>query len=62
MFPMEAQALLDLVCNELASHPVPLNDPSIPIDHIFTTGDSILDKALGGGIRTSKLWEITGER
>ena len=33
-----------------------------PLDEIFSTGDYILDQALGGGIRTGMLWEIVGER
>jgi hypothetical protein len=28
----------------------------------FTTGDSRLDEALGGGIRTGMIWEVAGER
>jgi len=28
----------------------------------FTTGDSRLDKSLGGGIRTGMIWEVVGER
>ena len=28
----------------------------------FTTGDSRLDEALGGGIRTGMVWEVAGER
>ncbi|KAF8226173.1 hypothetical protein L208DRAFT_1144307, partial [Tricholoma matsutake] len=27
----------------------------------FTTGDSRLDEALGGGIRTGMIWEVAGE-
>lgn len=29
---------------------------------VFTTGDPILDDALGGGLRPGTLWEIVGER
>ena len=28
----------------------------------FTTGDAVLDSALGGGIRTGMVWEISGQR
>ena len=28
----------------------------------FTTGDSQLDRSLGGGIRTGMIWEVAGER
>lgn len=31
-------------------------------DEKFTTGDVVLDKALGGGIRTGMVWEVVGER
>lgn len=33
-----------------------------PLDELFSTGDTTLDQALGGGIRTGMLWEIVGER
>ena len=32
------------------------------LDEIFTTGDGVLDQALGGGVRTGMVWEICGER
>ncbi|KAF9036700.1 P-loop containing nucleoside triphosphate hydrolase protein [Panaeolus papilionaceus] len=32
-----------------------------PPNSTFTTGDSLLDDALGGGIQTGMLWEIVGE-
>ncbi len=45
---------------------VPLIDldrlDTFPADEIFTTGDQILDKAIGGGIRTGMIWEVVGER
>lgn len=28
----------------------------------LTTGDAVLDRALGGGIRTGIVWELVGER
>ena len=31
-------------------------------DEYFTTGDVVLDRALGGGIRTGMVWEVVGER
>ena len=31
-------------------------------DEQFTTGDEILDSALGGGVRTGMIWEVVGER
>lgn len=39
-----------------------LNDSDLPRDDVFTTGDLLLDKAVGGGVRTRKIWEIVGER
>lgn len=61
----EAQLIVETVCEELAagaSQPRLLSDSEIRRDQIFTTGDASLDKALGGGIRTGKVWEIVGER
>lgn len=59
----EAQEIVSSVFNELKSPPLfHLDDPDVPKDEIITTGDSILDQALGGGVRTRKLWEVTGER
>ncbi|KAJ2917639.1 hypothetical protein MD484_g2769, partial [Candolleomyces efflorescens] len=40
---------------------VQLDGLTEPLDEIFTTGDTVLDQALGGGIRTGMLWEIVGE-
>lgn len=39
-----------------------LDDMDLPRDDVFTTGDAILDKALGVGLRARKVWEIVGER
>ncbi|KAI0083979.1 P-loop containing nucleoside triphosphate hydrolase protein [Irpex rosettiformis] len=58
----EAQEIVNLVFDELKPLPLHhLGDPDIPKDDIITTGDNILDNALGGGVRTRKLWEVTGE-
>ncbi|KAJ2933983.1 hypothetical protein H1R20_g3114, partial [Candolleomyces eurysporus] len=40
---------------------IQLDELTEPLDEIFSTGDHILDQALGGGIRTGMLWEIVGE-
>ena len=58
----EAGAILDTVCRELQSEPRFIDDPDVPRDQCFTTGDLTLDDALGGGIRTRKVWEVVGER
>lgn len=59
----EAQEIVNTVFDELESPPlIHLDIPDIPQDDLITTGSHTLDKALGGGVRTRKLWEITGER
>lgn len=59
----EAQEIVNTVFDELESPPlIHLDTPDIPKDDLITTGDETLDKALGGGVRTRKLWEVTGER
>ncbi|GJE86856.1 DNA repair protein [Phanerochaete sordida] len=57
----DAKLIVDAVCDELAPKLHRLDDPGLPRDEKFTTGDALLDRLLGGGIRTSKLWEIAGE-
>jgi len=39
-----------------------LDDLSSDGDEKFSTGDAILDKALGGGFRTGMICEVVGER
>ncbi|KAJ3550775.1 hypothetical protein NM688_g5001 [Phlebia brevispora] len=59
----DAQNIVDTVCEDLASQ-LPLrtlDDPESCRDQTFTTGDRLLDEALGGGVRTGKLWEIVGQ-
>ena len=58
----EAQEIVNIVCDELAPPLHSLDDPEVPKDEVFTTGDAIIDRVLGGGIRTGKLWEVVGER
>ncbi|KAI0684270.1 P-loop containing nucleoside triphosphate hydrolase protein [Cytidiella melzeri] len=58
----EAQEIISLIFDGLSSPPLlNLDHRDLPHDDVITTGDSILDRALGGGVRTRKLWEITGE-
>jgi hypothetical protein len=59
----EAQEIVNIVLDELQTPLLlSLDRRDLPQDETITTGDSILDKILGGGVRTRKLWEITGER
>jgi DNA repair protein RAD57 len=59
----DAQNILNTVCDELAPERlISLADPELPKDETFTTGDALVDRLLGGGIRTGKLWEVVGER
>jgi DNA repair protein RAD57 len=53
---------MDSVCKERCK-PVRLLEHVVQEgNEVFTTGDSQLDNALGGGIRTGMVWEIVGER
>jgi hypothetical protein len=61
--PLEIKRIVDAV---LSASPWPeinrvdtLDDED---DEHFTTGDVVLDRALGGGIRTGMVWEVVGER
>ncbi|KAF8969859.1 P-loop containing nucleoside triphosphate hydrolase protein, partial [Flammula alnicola] len=60
--PLDVKRIVDAV---LDSIPAPeltgLDRLSLVNDEKFTTGDDILDDALGGGIRTGMIWEIVGE-
>ena len=59
----EVQEITNVVFDNLKGPELlSLNDSDLPRDDVFTTGDSLLDKAIGGGMRTRKLWEIVGER
>ena len=60
----EAQTILDTVCSELEPQLqlLSLEDSELRQDECFTTGDAVLDRAFGGGLRTGKVWEIVGER
>ena len=59
----EINATIDLICNELHEEPTSILRDGIHLeDESFTTGESQLDEALGGGIRTGMLWEICGEK
>jgi len=61
--PLEIKRIMDVV---LRATPWPvlnrLDSLDGSEDEKFTTGDFVLDKALGGGIRTGMVWEVVGER
>jgi DNA repair protein RAD57 len=57
----EINSIVDKVSEELEQPPIPLSE-AVDFGVKFTTGDKLLDQALGGGIRTGLLWEFCGER
>ncbi|KAF8626775.1 hypothetical protein AX15_004693 [Amanita polypyramis BW_CC] len=60
--PIEFKAIVDIVCKECNSFQLRcLSDIKSEGDELFSTGDSTVDFALGGGIRTGMIWEIVGE-
>ncbi|EGN96037.1 hypothetical protein SERLA73DRAFT_185531, partial [Serpula lacrymans var. lacrymans S7.3] len=57
----EAQKAFSDVCDQL-SRPLHYLGQFVPgHESIITTGDSELDCAVGGGIRTGMIWEVVGE-
>jgi DNA repair protein RAD57 len=62
--PSEIRTIIDLICTHLAPVPRTLEDvlDKGGGEQKFTAGDEILDRALGGGIRTGMVWEFVGER
>lgn len=58
----EAQEIINTVCDELAPKLYTFYHEDLPKDETFTTGDALVDRVLGGGIRVGKLWEVVGER
>ncbi|KAJ7581013.1 P-loop containing nucleoside triphosphate hydrolase protein [Mycena floridula] len=59
MSPTEVKAVIDVLLRNNLDNIRPLSD--VEDEKIFTTGDQFLDKVIGGGIRTSMLWEVVGE-
>ena len=55
------QTILDAVCAEMAPKPQLVSRFSVNESCCFTTGDELLDKALGGGVRAGTVTEICGE-
>lgn len=58
--PVEVKRVIEKVLNSVPLFTLKHLD-TLP-DEIFTTGDELLDRALGGGIRTGMVWEVVGER
>jgi len=59
--PVQVKQIFDKVLNSVPLLKFDTLD-TLPDDEIFTTGDTTLDAALGGGIRTCMVWEVAGER
>jgi DNA repair protein RAD57 len=57
----ELQATLDILSAEMAPKPKMVSKFSENVPFCFTTGDVLLDKALGGGVRAGMVTEICGE-
>lgn len=55
------QSIMDTVCKNLNRGPRPLGEIAQEGKDIFTTGDSLLDEMLGGGLRARMIWELVGE-
>lgn len=59
----DAQEIVNTVFNELQGPQLRgLDSIDMPKDEVITTGDPLIDKAFGGGVKTRKVWEIVGER
>jgi DNA repair protein RAD57 len=60
---LEIKRIIDTVLNAIPLRRLNvLEDIAHDGDEKFSTGDAILDIALGGGIRTGMVWEVVGER
>lgn len=57
----EVQSIIAAICKETAPKVQLLSDCVDNGPNCFTTGDVLLDEALGGGIRTGLITEISGE-
>jgi len=55
------QTILDALCTEMAPKPQLVSQYIGNKPPYFTTGDALLDKALGGGVRVGMVTEICGE-
>ncbi|KIK63879.1 hypothetical protein GYMLUDRAFT_196861 [Collybiopsis luxurians FD-317 M1] len=60
--PLEIKSIVDAVCKSSPINAPTLAQLSLPNScAICTSGDTLLDAALGGGFRTGMLWEVVGE-
>ncbi|KAJ3515559.1 hypothetical protein NLJ89_g1682 [Agrocybe chaxingu] len=60
--PLEIKRLVEKVLDATpCTHISRLDNLEDESEEKFTTGDTILDTALGGGIRTGLVWEVVGE-
>ena len=55
-------AMLNAVSRELNEKPRRVSEVVASRKTRFTTGDSLLDQLIGGGMRTEMIWEFCGER
>ncbi|KAF8212484.1 P-loop containing nucleoside triphosphate hydrolase protein [Mycena galopus ATCC 62051] len=59
--PLEAKSIFNTVCQNNAPQIRSLADAGDDQEHVYSTGDSFLDSALGGGVRTGMVWEVFGQ-
>lgn len=59
--PHAVQAIVDSIAQALARPPSILRDVMHNGSELITTGDTILDGMLGGGIKVGMVWEFVGE-
>ncbi|KAF8497048.1 P-loop containing nucleoside triphosphate hydrolase protein [Russula emetica] len=59
--PQAVQAIVDSIAHALARPPSILRDVMRNGSELITTGDTLLDEMLGGGIRVGMVWEFVGE-
>ena len=55
------QEIFDAISHAFDRPPSLLRDVVRDGSEIITTGDVLLDKMLGGGIRVGMIWELVGE-
>ncbi|KAK7023755.1 RAD51b protein [Favolaschia claudopus] len=59
--PLEATTIFNTICSTNSPQIIPLSHPTRAQQQIYSTGDTHLDAALGGGFRTGMVWEIFGQ-
>ena len=59
--PQAVQEIFDTIYHAIDHPPNPLRDVVRNGSETITTGDVLLDKMLGGGIRVGMIWELVGE-